>query len=202
MTQIIKLNKKEINEIDLSELNKYIEWNTKNFEYFNLEAGKEHYKIIAYLTGCMNNDKPVCDIGTYFGFSALALAFYSNSVITYDICDWIPDDLPDEKLSIKQNKAIKIKIMNCCNDMEEIVKSNFIVLDIDPHDGLEEIVIIKALQNAGFQGLLLLDDINLNDDMKKFWNSITLPKIDVTDFGHWSGTGIVLFGDLYEIILS
>jgi hypothetical protein len=29
--------------------------------------------------------------------------------------------------------------------------------------------------------------------MKEFWNSIKQEKYDVTDKGHWSGTGIVFF---------
>jgi hypothetical protein len=195
--KIIELSKALIDSNDLSILNKYIEWNKKNFNYFNLETGKEHYKLLSYIASYMNKDLPIIDIGTYFGFSAAALNFYGNKVITYDVCDWIPD----EEISIKKNENIQMKIMNCINDMDDISKSEFIVLDIDPHNGDEEGVIMKALLDNGFKGILLLDDIKLNEDMLKFWNDIELPKIDITSVGHWSGTGIVIYSDAYDVIL-
>ncbi|WP_341884141.1 hypothetical protein [Synechococcus sp. UW140] len=37
---------------------------------------------------------------------------------------------------------------------------------------------------------LLLDDIHLLP-MVECWRSISSPKLDLTSFGHWSGTGIV-----------
>jgi hypothetical protein len=38
-----------------------------------------------------------------------------------------------------------------------------------------------------------LDDINLNNPMKEFWNVITEDKYDISEYGHWSGTGLVIF---------
>ena len=38
--------------------------------------------------------------------------------------------------------------------------------------------------------LILLDDIRLWK-MLKIWREISMPKLDLTSFGHWSGTGIV-----------
>ncbi len=76
--------------------------------------------------------------------------------------------------------------MDCVNNMDEIVKSDFIVLDIDPHDGIEETRILEALEKNNYKGIVLLDDINLNPGMKNFWK-------DITEYGHWSGTGIVIF---------
>jgi hypothetical protein len=197
MTKVIELNKTVIDSLDLSTSHKYIKWN-KNFEYFDLESGKEHYKLINYISSCVSKEYPIIDIGTYFGFSAIAAHFDDNKVITYDICDCIPDD---EEMSIKNAENIEIKIMNCVNDMINICKSEFIILDIDPHNGEEERVIMKALSDNGFKGILLLDDIKLNEDMIKFWNEIELRKIDVTSVGHWSGSGIVFYSDEYNIIL-
>jgi hypothetical protein len=47
---------------------------------------------------------------------------------------------------------------------------------------------------ANFKGRLFLDDIHLNPAMKCFWNSISETKADITDIGHWSGSGLVDFG--------
>lgn len=199
--KVIEINKDLLNAWDLSSVIKYTEWNEKNAQYFNLEAGKEHYRVLGYIADQV--DSPVCiDIGTYYGFSALALASSGKSVITYDVCDWIPDE-DVEALTSKTHKNIKGKIMNCEYDMEEIIKSDFVVLDVDPHDGIQEVEILGVLEKSGFKGIVLLDDIHLNDAMKQFWNSIKQKKIDITQYGHWSGSGLVIFDpERYEIVLS
>jgi predicted O-methyltransferase YrrM len=46
----------------------------QKFEYFDLESGKEHYKLIQ-LYRCVSKEYPTIDIGTYFGFSAIAAHF-------------------------------------------------------------------------------------------------------------------------------
>jgi len=198
MTKIIELNKTQIDAIDLTEIDKYIEWNKKNYDFFKLEAGKEHYKLLSYISTCFNSNDILIDIGTYFGFSALALSYNKGKVITYDVCDWIPDDVH----SIKNNANIELKIMNCINDMDIISKAKFIMIDIDPHNGEEERLIINALKENGFKGILLLNAIKFNNNMVELWNEISLPKEDGTLVGHWSGTGFVIFSDDYEIVFS
>lgn len=190
MGKVIKLNLDEINKIDLTALEKYTSWQEKNAEYFVGVAGKEHYKLLAYLS-CAIDEKFYIDIGTYYGFSAIALSSNSKSnVITYDVCDWIPDE---EKNTAKTRSNVVCKIMNCVNDMDNILQSNLVIIDIDPHDGYEELLILNALRKHKYTGLVLLSDIFLNDEMKAFWNSIPEQKHDVTRFGHWSGTGVVAF---------
>lgn len=187
----ITLDVELLNKLDLSSLRQYVEWSPTS-QYLELPAGKEHYRMISYLAFQLkDNENPYVDIGTYTGLSAVALSLDdSQSVITYDVCDWIPDDT---EYTCKTKPNIAMKLTNCCNDMDAISKSKLIVLDIDPHDGVEEQVIIDKLQDSGFKGLLVLDDIHLNGDMESFWESISLPKLDVTKYGHWSGTGIVNF---------
>ena len=193
MVKLIELNEDYINRVDMEDLMKYVKWN-KNSEYFTADAGKEHYKLLAYLSSVIDENFYV-DIGTYFGFSAIALSANPKAtVVTYDVCDWIPDEEP---VTVKTKTNVKTKIMNCVHDMSEIVKSKLVVLDIDPHDGIEEVNIMAALRSNGYRGLVVLDDIHLNDDMNNFWKSIPEKKYDVSQFGHWSGTGIVVFDDTY-----
>jgi hypothetical protein len=45
----ITLDVELINNTDLSDVKPFIEWNVKNAQYFDLDAGKEHYKLIAYI---------------------------------------------------------------------------------------------------------------------------------------------------------
>ena len=53
-------------------------------------------------------------------------------------------------------------------------------------------LILDFLIDNNWHGKLLLDDINLNQEMKNFWNGISHEKYDLTDIGHWSGTGLVI----------
>ena len=189
MAKLIELNEDYINNVDMKALLQYVEWNA-NSEFFTADAGKEHYKLLAYLSIVLGESFYV-DIGTFYGFSSVALSANPKStVVTFDVCDWVSDDEP---VSFKTKSNVQFKIMDCVNDMTEIVKTKLVVLDIDPHDGVEEVRILDALRAHGYKGLVVLDDINLNAEMKKFWNDIPEKKYDVSKFGHWSGTGIVVF---------
>ena len=186
MLTISTISQDLVNTMDLSALESFIS-TSKNKQYFNMESGKEHYRLIAYLASLLENKRFV-DIGTFHGFSALALSFDKDATVTtYDIIDCIADP------AVKSKENITFKLMDCVNDMDLITQSDFIVLDIDPHDGKEEVRILEALEKKGYKGMVLLDDIHLNAQMDAFWNSITHKKVDLTKYGHWSGTGLVIF---------
>jgi hypothetical protein len=112
-------------------------------------------------------------------------------VTTYDIINVIPN-VPGLK-TINNVSSIKRKIMSGQLDIANIAKSQLILLDIDPHEGTEEIKFVNLLQDAGFKGLMLVDDIKLNEGMKRFWGGVELPKYDLTELGHWTGTGLIVY---------
>lgn len=199
--QKIQLSHDIVNNIDLTQEKKYVEWISTHCDYINKPAGEEHYKLISFLASQMPAYSYLIDIGTYYGLSSLALARDGNkNVITYDVFDYITDDFNIN--TIKKHPNITFKIMDCLNDFTVVLKSPFIVLDVDPHNGLQEREILSQLKDKDYKGLVLLDDIHLNKDMESMWNDITEKKIDVTKYGHWSGTGLVLFDkDKYDIEL-
>ena len=59
-------------------------------------------------------------------------------------------------------------------------------------DGVMEHHFIKNLKAIGLKpnAVVLFDDIRLWN-MLDIWRSIDFPKLDLTSFGHWSGTGVV-----------
>jgi hypothetical protein len=57
------------------------------------------------------------------------------------------------------------------------------------HDGQLERRIYDAL--LGFDGVSVWDDIHLPGAMQEFWDSVELPKLDITHLGHYTGTGII-----------
>jgi hypothetical protein len=143
----------------------------------------EHYDLLSTLSKQYNGVK-LYDIGTYKGLSALALSSnQTNLVISYDI---------SYNIIIKQPNNVEFRIGNFYTD-KEMLSSPLIMFDIDPHDGLQERNFVDNLINVGYKGTVIFDDIHLNDGMKDFWSSVTQEKHDYTQYGHWSGTGIVIF---------
>lgn len=140
----------------------------------------EPYTEYALLSGTYNNQL-IIDIGTYRGFSAFAFAQNeTNQVHTFDIANYIEIELP-KNVTVHKKGGLDIPAAL-------IKKANIILLDVDPHDGIKEPEIYKHIVKSGFKGILICDDINLNDGMRKFWDSIDMPKIEKN--WHHSGTGL------------
>ena len=57
--------------------------------------------------------------------------------------------------------------------------------------------------DLNYAGMVLCDDIHISQDMKNFWNDVPLKKIDVTKYGHVTGTGIIVFDPtVVDVIVS
>jgi len=156
--------------------------------YYDEPAGKEHYRMLEDLSSKATG--MVVDVGTLYGSSALALAHNpSVQVVSYDIENHIP-----EKEIIRQVPNITFRLLDGIKAIPEFVdKTSLIVLDIDPHDGIQETAFFKALVEYKYKGIVVCDDIHLNPAMEAWWVGIQQRKEDKTHEGHWSGTGIVYF---------
>lgn len=194
---LLKIVKAEVADMNIDPQLEFMSWNPTYKDFMTKKPGEEHYKFLAYMAKLLSqvNQSPVvADIGTLYGASSLALSAHpSVQVTTYDILNLIPQQQNVKTIANVPN--IKRKVMSGQLDIINIAKSDMILLDIDPHEGSEEKKFVNLLLKHNFKGLLLVDDIFLNDAMKDFWNSIPeqLAKYDVTDIGHWTGTGIVVF---------
>lgn len=188
----IILDKKLIDEMDLSSISHYLDWTPLAQKYFLSDAGQEHYKLLAYLSHQINGE--ISDVGTFNGASALALSLNEQSFIyTYDIVRCIPEQ---EGLNTPlTRKNIKMYVASGQACIAKIAQSKMIVLDVDPHDGFQEDDILQKLIRRDYQGIVIVDDIHLNKEMKSLWDNVPqhLKKIDVTHLGHHSGTGIIIF---------
>lgn len=155
-------------------------------DYFLDVPGREHYKLLAYFSSQYNNSN-LLDIGTYKGCSALALAYNNtNTVYSFDIGNYRAlHDSPD-------NIHFIIDWATDPKYLDLIQSSPFIMVDT-LHDGLFERQFHILLQEINWRGILFLDDIHLNDSMKEYWEEIPEKKLDVSHYGHWSGTGLVYF---------
>ena len=156
--------------------------------YFNERSGQEHYRLLIYLGFCFNGIT-ISDIGTYRAGSAIALGQNGkNKVFSVDIEHGKEDVLMDNVEFYLGDFHTDQKIQSV------LLKSKVIFLDID-HLYTNEIWVYNFLKNNKWTGLLICDDIHMNDEMKKFWKEVDLPTIDLTQYGHVTGTGCVFFGN-------
>lgn len=192
------IKKSEVDGIKLETLVKYLSHDINQF----LIPNGEPYMLYAYLSTLFTNTT-ILDVGTRMGLSALAFSYNnSNKVISYDLVEQGASNIKKEN--------VEFKIVDFRND-ESLNYQNIsiISIDVDPHDGIQEREMLSFLREKNWNGLLVLDDILTNwvspvpganpQEMNNFWNEIKEKKYDLSDVGHYSGTGIVDFGSKYRI---
>lgn len=188
--------KDEIRVIKLDCFHEYLEG---DFAFYK-EAGEEHYKLLAYYSTLFDG-QIIFDIGTMRGLSALALSYNKkNTVMTFDIVDCVDGHQGLFKKSPKQRENVYFLIMDLFQDETRnkwkslLLSSPLIMIDIDPHAGQLEYEMYLWLEKEKYKGMILYDDIHLNGGMKDFWSKIpNNSKEDITNLGHYSGTGIIKF---------
>lgn len=193
----IKIEKEKVKNIDLSSISNYQIVDGADFS----EAGIEAYKFYAYISTLIN-DGLIVEVGSRFGRSGLALSFNpSNKVISFDILEQGASNIKRSNLDFRIGNFMESDI-----DWNEV---DIIMIDVDPHDGIKEREFLNFLKEKKWKGILILDDILPNWPriipgadpvaMNEWWNSLNEEKYDVSDVGHFSGTGIVNIGDKYKI---
>jgi predicted O-methyltransferase YrrM len=159
----------------------------------------EHYKLLA---GLMLELRPkvVVEIGTAIGLSAVAMREYMppDAVLhTFDIIAWRQfadtafrdEDFSDGRLKQVIGDLADPSVFRAQSDL--LRSADFIFID-GPKDGRFEprvIALLDALELPR-QPIVAFDDIRVWN-MLATWRTIGRPKLDVTSFGHWSGTGLV-----------
>jgi predicted O-methyltransferase YrrM len=183
-TTIKQLNNQDLNGIDLDNLSSLITDESASGYFLGL-SGDEHYRLLSQISNMLDS-KILLDVGTFKGCSALALSMnQSNELKSFDIN-------PGHRRLSKVPDNVEFIIDDILRDQYKdlILSSPFILLDTD-HTGPVEHEFYSHIKSLGWRGVLLLDDIHLNDPMKEFWSSIQDEKEDITSIGHWSGTGLV-----------
>lgn len=159
----------------------------------------EHYRLLAAMTRILRPSAAV-EVGTYTGMGCLAMASSMplGKVVTYDIVPWesFPDSLitpADLGGGLEQRLGDLSKSDYFERESETLKAAGLIFVD-GPKDGSFERTfldhLIPLLMGSG--AVLMLDDIRLMN-MVQLWRELPLPKLDITSFGHWSGTGLAIF---------
>jgi predicted O-methyltransferase YrrM len=159
----------------------------------------EHYRLLAALVKLLQ-PKRVLEIGTFRGLSALALKRFlpaDGKIDTFDIVPWEsvsdtflrPDDFADNRLRQQIGDLSDPAMFELHRSL--IQETELLFVD-GPKDGVFERKLLRRLETIDFRKplLLVMDDIRFWN-MLAIWQDIARPKLDLTSFGHWSGTGLV-----------
>ena len=152
--------------------------------YYTDRSSKEHYRLLTHISNSFN-DETFIDVGTLKGSSALALSTNKkNKVYSFNLSSQL------ELNSLPEN--VEFIIDNVLNGKYDniLLSAKFILLDTF-HDGSFEQEFLDYLKSINYSGVLILDDIYLNNEMRSFWENINEDKMDITNIGHGSGTGVV-----------
>lgn len=182
-TDIFNIDYKQVQDINVQKVIQFLKHeNEKTF--FTANPGQEPYKLLMHLSSQYDNID-IIDIGTNTGVSAVALSFNpTNRVFSFDLVNKL------DLLSTPSNCLFYIENI-CTEKYTYLIKySKLIYIDI-VHNGEEEKILTEFIVNTGFKGLILYDDIRLNEQMRQFFKTIPYRKKDITHLGHWSGTGII-----------
>ena len=186
---------KQAQEISLSDISARL----KSPPYYPDVWPGNHYKLLAALVLVMR-PQIVIEIGTYTGDSALSMKKYledGSKLVTFDIFPW--NSFSDT--SFIENDFKDGKLVQCIDDLTDpsvvakhrnlLEQADLIFIDA-AKDGAMEKKFLDNFETVAFKKkpILVFDDIRVWN-MLKIWREINRPKLDLTSFGHWAGTGLV-----------
>lgn len=187
---------REAMDIDLSEISDRIE--TGLLRAPDTFPG-QHYKLLAAMVKLIQ-PKLVIEIGTASGYSCLSLKKFlrpESKIVTFDVIPWkqYPDvilrdeDFADQRLEQKIADLTKPQTSTAFQKL--FSQADFIFVDA-AKDGVMEQVFLNFFETVPFEKPLFIffDDIRLWN-MLKIWRLIQRPKLDLTSFGSWSGSGLI-----------
>jgi predicted O-methyltransferase YrrM len=188
-------------EINLSEISQKFPFDVVG-RYINVWPG-EHYRLLAAI---VKELKPqlVIEIGTATGASSLVMKKYlplNGKIITYDIIPW--NVYPDSGLSQQdfgeqlEQRVMDITFQDNAESQYNVLQRADLIFVDGAKDGVSENAFIKLFDRISFENnpIVFFDDIKF-EIMIKIWRDIKHPKLDITSFGHWSGTGLVDWNNL------
>jgi predicted O-methyltransferase YrrM len=159
----------------------------------------EHYRLLAALVKVMGA-RNVIEIGTFTGMGALAIAAalpIAGHVATFDVIPWstlrqtwlLDSDFSSGRIT---QYVADITAPGAMAQYQELfAEADFIFID-GPKDVVTERKFLNVIGSVHLprNPIVLFDDIRVLN-MIEIWRRLERPKLDLTSFGHWSGTGLV-----------
>jgi len=182
--------------------------------------GREHYRLLQYLTQQYGDCRHVVDVGTGSVASALALGAGGVRVETFDL----PQGLKERKMAFRGKSeeewyagvvdaGVKIDFHNL--HLMQLPRDQFIqhmnstwLIFIDtihlPYSNPFERELFNRLMDIDYKGMVILDEIHgagtFGGETERWWYELQdhaeergYSYFDVSDVGHFTGTGIIDF---------
>lgn len=163
----------------------------------------EHYRILAAFMQLLKPER-VVEFGTFQGRSSLSMMETlpeQSEIHTFDLINY--EEIPNTLLRAEdfENNRLNQHLDNLAEEaaLEKhrslLESTDFLFID-GPKDGTTEPCLVKNLNKIKFKKppIVVFDDIH-NYKMLKLWDELPYPKFDMTSFGHWTGTGLVLWNN-------
>lgn len=161
-----------------------------------------HYRLLAGLVRVLQPHL-VIEIGTAEGLSALSMLMClppEGRIVTFDIVPW-PEyprpclraaDFVDGRLSQVLADLGDPRVFDAHRPLLE--QADLIFVDA-PKDGVFEPKLVALLDTLIPTGrpIVVFDDVRMWT-MLALWRQLRWPKLDLTSFGHWCGTGLCELG--------
>lgn len=165
----------------------------------------DHYRLLAGLFTHLIDDEGrvrIVDVGTHYGTGTRVMLDYAYDAVvdTFDVLPWnqfettylLPEDFVSEggRLTQFTDNLKDPEVFEAHRD--RFAESTFIMCD-GPKDGEFEQKFLSLLSTVHFSKKnrwLFLDDIRFESEVMN-WRRIQSPKLDLTSFGHFSGSGLV-----------
>eukprot|EP01065_Artemidia_motanka_P028211 TRINITY_DN3347_c0_g1_i1.p1 TRINITY_DN3347_c0_g1~~TRINITY_DN3347_c0_g1_i1.p1 ORF type:complete len:284 (+),score=74.72 TRINITY_DN3347_c0_g1_i1:74-925(+) len=178
----------------------------------------EHYSLLAHLSRKVGERGGglLVEVGTRDGASAVALGNDPrNTLYSFDVANSRDRIKTTMRSRLPRGTPVHLQVSapnvhfvqtNLTGNRKGhaawrriVASANVVLLDtLHKPEGVPfEYGFVQMLRSRGFGGLLLLDDILLNPEMRRFWawvqRSFGESAVDGSHIGHHSGTGIVNF---------
>ena len=158
----------------------------------------EHYDLLTTLCRLIH-PKTVWEFGTDTGMGTVALLEGGGEtrIHTVDLEPWTnkvgpwltADDFRSGRVTqiVADMKSPELFARHA----DAIAEADLMLVD-GPKDGYTEPAFFELLAKVPFRHLplIVIDDIRVMN-MLAVWRGLHRPKMDITSFGHWSGTGLV-----------
>lgn len=161
----------------------------------------DHYRLLAGLLRALR-PKKIVDIGTHYGTGTRVMLDYAPlaKVDTFDLLAW--DSFETTYLTESDFEGSGGRLTQHLVDLSDpevfvdyaqmLADADFIMID-GPKDEVFEAKFYNMLQHLNYEQKnrwFFIDDIRFKSELLN-WRRIINPKIDLTSFGHFSGTGLV-----------
>jgi predicted O-methyltransferase YrrM len=158
----------------------------------------EHYRLLSAFTAILA-PQTIVEIGTYTGMSAACFLHSmrpESKLFTFDLVPWNDFETHLDPADFRTGRIVQhiadVSRPGVFDEYRHLFETADLIFCDAPKDVAFESALVRNLSNMTPKRscLLVFDDIRYLN-MIDIWRSVASPKLDLTSFGHWTGTGLI-----------